>query len=348
MKRSRELRHEENFDTLPRALSSSRPLMPTGKEKASAAGKLSGGSRASTALRKVPTVKVLGLAAPRKGTYPPSPLRLRNSPAEPYASPRLAVAAAAASSAADFAIASFGYSPTTAGIMRGVAAAAASAAVAAVRSLKHPVTMVEAEAAAAAAPAAMGGGGRQRMRLAPPSKATALPAAPPGTALIVVPSTSYGAGTDYFWEDVVAVARLLQSKKITSTELRKTTADGTLLHRVPYSTMMGWLKDDDEVMRERGHRGVKGSPHWLVELETRRRETQPLAGANGAGRSGGRARGRDGPRRRQEPAVRRGGGHAAAARHCKGRMSHSMARCRCKDHSIKGVAGVLAFFSSLL
>jgi hypothetical protein len=29
-------------------------------------------------------------------------------------------------------------------------------------------------------------------------------------------------------------------------------------------------------------------------------------------------------------------------------MSHRKARCRCKDHSIKGVAGVLAFFSSLL
>ena len=235
MKRSRELGHEENLDT---SRERARPLMPTGKETARAAGKLSVGSRASTALKKVPTVKVLGLAAPRKGTYPPSPLRVRNPPAEPYASPSQAVAAAAASAAAESAIASFGYSPTTAGIMRGVAAAAASAAVAAVRSLKRPVTMVEAEAAAA--PAAMGGGGRQRMRLAPPSKATALPAAPRGTALIVVPSTSYGAGTDYFWEDVVAVARLLQSKKITSTDLRKKTADGTLLHRVPYSTMLRW------------------------------------------------------------------------------------------------------------
>jgi hypothetical protein len=312
----------------PRAfvLSSSRR-----QETARAAGKLSGGSRASTALKKVPTVKVLGLAAPRKGTYPPSPLRVRNPPAEPYASPSQAVAAAAASAAAESAIASFGYSPTTAGITRGVAAAAASAAVAAVRSFKRPVTMVEVEAAAAAAPAAMGGEGTKRMRLAPPSKATVLPAAPRGTALIVVPTTSYGAGTDYFWEDVVAAARMLQSKKIMPTDLRKTTADGSLLHRVPYSTMLRWLKDDDEVMRERRHRGVKGSPHWVVELDTRRRETQPLAGAaNGAGRSGGRARGRDGPRRRQEPAVRRGGGHAAAARHCKGRMSHSMARCRCK------------------
>ena len=52
----------------------------------------------------------------------------RNPPSEPYASPSLAVVAAAASSAADSAIASFGYSPTTVGITRGVAAAAASAA----------------------------------------------------------------------------------------------------------------------------------------------------------------------------------------------------------------------------
>jgi hypothetical protein len=252
--------------------------MPTGKEKASAAGKLSGGSRASTALQKVPTVKVIVLAAPRKGTYLPSPLRLRSSPGEPYASPSLAVAAAAASSAADFAIASFGSSPPTVGILGGGAGAAASAAAAAVRSLKQPVTTVEAEAAAAAASAAMGGGGRQRMRLAPPSKATVLPAALRGTALVVAPTTSYGAGTDYFWEDVVAAGRLILSKKITPTDLRKKTADGTLLHRVPYSTMLHWHKDDDEVLRERGHRGVKGSPQWVVELDTRRRKTQPLAG----------------------------------------------------------------------
>ena len=253
--------------------------MPTGKEAARGAGRLSGGSRASTALKKVPTVKVIGEAAPRKGTYPPSPLRLRNLPApEQDASPSLAVAAAAASSAAAAAIESFGYSPTTAGIMRGVAAVAASAAVAAVRSLKRPVTTVAAEAAGAAAPAAMGGGGTKRMRLVPPANATVLPPAPRGTALIVVPTTTYGAGEDYFWEDVVAAGRLLRSKKITTTDLRKKTADGTLLHRVPYSTMMRWHKDDDDVMRERGLRGVKGSPHWLVELETRRRKTLPLAG----------------------------------------------------------------------
>ena len=138
--------------------------------------------------------------------------------------------------------------------MRGVSAAAASAAAVAVRSLKGPVTTVEAEAAAAAAPAAMGGGGKQRMHLAPPSNATVLPAPPRGTALVVVPTTSYGAGTDYFCEDVVAAGRLLLSKKIMPTDLRKKTADGTLLHRVPYSTMLRWHKDDDEVMRERGHR----------------------------------------------------------------------------------------------
>jgi len=113
------------LDTLPRAHSSPAAHADGDGE---VTGRLSGGSRASTALQKVPTVKVIVLAAPRKGTYLPSPLRLRNSPGEPYASPSLAVAAAAASSAADSAIASFGYSPTTVGITRGVAAAAASAA----------------------------------------------------------------------------------------------------------------------------------------------------------------------------------------------------------------------------
>ena len=76
----------------------------------------------------------------------------------------------------------------------------------------------------------------------------------------------------------MAAGRLILSKKIMPTDLRKKTADGTLLHRVPYSTMLHWHKDDDEVLRERGHRGVKGSPHWVVELDTRRRKAQPLAG----------------------------------------------------------------------
>ena len=78
------------------------------------------------------------------------------------------------------------------------------------------------------------------MRPAPPSKATVHPAAPRGTALVVAPTTSYGAGTDYFWEDVVAAGRLILSKKIMPTDPRKKTADGTLLHRVPYSTMLRW------------------------------------------------------------------------------------------------------------
>ena len=168
------------------------------------------------------------------------------------------------------------------------------------------------------------------MRLAPPSKATVHPAAPRGTALVVAPTTTYGAGTDYFWEDVVAAGRLILSKKIMPTDLRKKTADGTLLHRVPYSTMLRWHKDDDEVMRERGHRGVKGSPHWVVELNTRRRKTLPLAGRPtvlGAAEGVlavemGRAAAKNQPYAEEEVTQLLLDTAKAA--------SHSMARCRCK------------------
>ena len=38
----------------------------------------------------------------------------------------------------------------------------------------------------------------------------------------------------------MAAGRLILSKKIMPTDPRKKTADGILLHRVPYSTMLRW------------------------------------------------------------------------------------------------------------
>ena len=157
----------------------SRVPLPRALAHADGEGRLSGGSCASTegahgqghwnggaAQRHLSTFTTAA-------TTQPSSIAIRK-----LKSGCTAVAAAAASAAADSAIASFGYSSMTASIMRGVAAAAASAAMAAVRSLKRPVTTVEAEAAAAAAPAAMGGGGKQRMRLASRHHHPTLPFSP--------------------------------------------------------------------------------------------------------------------------------------------------------------------------
>ena len=172
----------------------SRVPLPRALAHADGEGRLSGGSCASTegahgqghwnggaAQRHLSTFTTAA-------TTQPSSIAIRK-----LKSGCTAVAAAAASAAADSAIASFGYSLMTASIMRGVAAAAASAAMAAVRSLKRPVTTVEAEAAAAAAPAAMGGGreAADAPCLTPsPSNATVLSVAPRGAALVVVPTTS--------------------------------------------------------------------------------------------------------------------------------------------------------------
>ena len=241
-------------------------VMPTGKEPARTGGKLSGGSRAATALKKIPTVKVLGVAAPRKGTYPPSPLRVPVVPTE--VSPSTTMVTAAASAAAEAAVAALGLSPTTAGIMKGVAVAAAVAATAAAKAYR-PTT-------APPAPVAARRAGKAKMRLVLPAKDAASTPAPRGTALIVVPTTSYGARHDYYWEDIVATGQLLLAGKITTYQLRKTNSAGDLIHHVPYGTMLHWHTDDDEVMRKLGKRGMSSKPHWLVELEVRRRKVLPL------------------------------------------------------------------------
>jgi len=62
------------------------------------------------------------------------------------------------------------------------------------------------------------------MRLVLPAKDAASTPAPRGTALIVVPTTSYGARHDYYWEDIVATGQLLLAGKIKTTHLRKTTS----------------------------------------------------------------------------------------------------------------------------
>lgn len=91
---------------------------------------------------------------------------------------------------------------------------------------------------------------------------------------------------------------------------------------------------------------VKGSPHWVVVLDTRRRKTLPMAGRPmvlGAAEGVlavemGRAAAKNQPYAEEEVTQ-------LLLDRCKGRIAHSMARCRCKV--VNCVAGVLAFFSLL-
>ena len=108
--------------------------------------------------------------------------------------------------------------------------------------------------------------------------AAPLPPAVRGNEVVVRLPVSYGARAKYVWEDVVAGGRLLLAEKINMNAFNMKTSDGTPLYRVPYASMHRWHRDDDEVMREQGKRGMPGSPHWLVELEVRRRKSLPLPG----------------------------------------------------------------------
>jgi hypothetical protein len=100
-----------------------------------------------------------------------------------------------------------------------------------------------------------------------------------GELVVVQPSATYAAGKSYFWDDVVAVARLLEGGKITLKDLDKKKPDGDLLYRVPRTTMTKWLTDDYKQMASSGKRGLQGVAHWKVELEVRGRTELSKAGA---------------------------------------------------------------------
>jgi hypothetical protein len=80
----------------------------------------------------------------------------------------------------------------------------------------------------------------------------------------VVPKATYGARSEYTWDDVVALARKIEAGKLRKKDLDAVGADGKLVHMIPRNTMAGWLKDDAEVMRKKGKRGIEGEAHWKV------------------------------------------------------------------------------------
>ena len=93
-----------------------------------------------------------------------------------------------------------------------------------------------------------------------------------GDTYEVQAKASYGARKTYDFSEIVAIAKQLESGKLQKADLDKRDKDGNLLYKVPRTTMTDWLKDDAVLMAEKGKRGVKGSPHWRVELEVRGRK----------------------------------------------------------------------------
>lgn len=173
--------------------------MTTGKEDGQTGGRLSGGSRASTALKKVRIVTVVG-PAPRKGSYPPSPLRrtltttpsissMSTQPQQPRTQPRPTLPSG----------------PSTSLRAPRARCAPSLLRLQLLQLLRHlprsrpsgTALMALSQSAGSsserkAAPAAAG---KQRMKLAHRGAGVApLPPAVRGSALVVVPSVSYGAG----------------------------------------------------------------------------------------------------------------------------------------------------------
>ena len=100
-----------------------------------------------------------------------------------------------------------------------------------------------------------------------------------GATLQMLAVAKYGAGRDCQFTDVCRVCTLVADGTIKKAALGQKNAKGQLKYRkVLRTTMVGWLKDDAEVMKLQGMCGVKGSPHWLVERDVRRRTVLDEAG----------------------------------------------------------------------
>ena len=244
-------------------------------------GRLSAGSRAQNNLAKAPKVRVLG----------PLPGALR-SPQQQQHAPNYQAAALACEAMS----ALLGLSPNSSASAAKVAAAAVAASAAPV-----PGSSSGAGASAGSGGLTTAGPGRSaaagkrkasdnspplpfravKSRPAPPSSsAAALTDGKRGAVVAVKPAAMYGAGKSYFWKDVVAVAKLLQEGKIALADLDKTKPDGSLLHKVPRTSMTKWLADDAVVMQKAGKRGIAGTAHWRVEIEVRNRVELSKAGAS--------------------------------------------------------------------
>ena len=242
-------------------------------------GRLSAGSRAQKNLAKAPRVKVLGgLSGALR-----SPLQ--------QGAPNYQAAAFACTAMSEL----LGLSPNTSALAAKVAAAAVAASAAPVSSSGAGASAGSVGPGLAAAPRRSAPAGKRkasdglssllfpvvkRRPVSASSSAATLTEGKRGAVVAVKPAATYGAGKSYFWKDVVEVAKLLQGHKISLADLDKTKPGGSLLYKVPRTSMTKWLADDAVVMQKAGKRGIAGTAHWRVEIEVRGRIELSKAGAS--------------------------------------------------------------------
>ena len=92
-----------------------------------------------------------------------------------------------------------------------------------------------------------------------------------GARVIVVPRATYGARKTYTFEDVCTQGAQIASGKMSLNASDSVDENGDRIYPVPKATMARWMKDDADVMKGKGGRGVSGQPHWKVEREVRKR-----------------------------------------------------------------------------
>ena len=237
----------------------------TGASHGKLGGRLSGGSRASTRLAKMPVVRVQGVVAPSTTPSTPAPF---SAPAE------------AAQAAASEMIQLFEFSPGTckkAMIVAGTAAAAA------VSAYSQHLSVQRMQLSSSGSGLSANARGKLPVAAVPMPEADddeeveaqrpapSLTGHARGTLVVVKPKSTYGAGTDYTFTTVCALGQKLRDGKLKMSDFDKKKVNGQLVHAVPRTTMVRWVKDDDKVMKAKGGVGIEGQPHWVVERDVRRR-----------------------------------------------------------------------------
>ena len=107
-----------------------------------------------------------------------------------------------------------------------------------------------------------------------------------GAVVEVIAAATYGARKTYDWDDVVDLGQKIESGALKIADVNNKDENGNWIHKVPYTTMRDWIKDDHVVMsaKKPPSVGVRGEPHWKVELEVRRRTSLKTSGGCGAGK----------------------------------------------------------------
>ena len=127
----------------------------------------------------------------------------------------------------------------------------------------------------------------------PPSKRSAnsnkpapLFSAKRGEVVGMIVSATYGARKTYDWDDIVDVGQKIASGALTMADINHKDENGNWVQKVPYTTMDRWIKDDHAAMSKKKPpgAGVRGQPHWKVELEVRRRTSLSRPGGCGGGK----------------------------------------------------------------